>query len=83
VLDIPKGYVYDGGAQLATPLSASPVVAIKAHSNPNKLIVQFAKADLDNNAPEGESVPLTLTANFMHDGVQKQLTSTARVEVVK
>jgi plastocyanin len=83
VLDIPKGYVYDGDAQLLTPLSASPVVAIKAHSNPNKLIVQFAKADLDNNVPEGEEVPLTLVANFLHNGEQKQLKSTTHVEVVK
>ena len=83
VLDIPKGYVYDSGAQLTTPLSASPVEAVRAHSNANKLIVQFEKADLDNNVPEGEAVPLTLVANFLHEGEQKQLTSTVRVEVVK
>jgi plastocyanin len=83
VLDIPRGYVYESGAQLKTPLSASPVTAVKAHSNPNKLIVQFEKADLDNNVPEGADVPLTLVANFLHNGEQKQLTSTARVEVVK
>jgi hypothetical protein len=45
--------------------------------------VLFRKADLDNNVPEGDAVPLTLVANFLHDGVQTQLTSTAMPEVVK
>jgi len=40
-------------------------------------------ADIDNNVPEGSAVPLVLTSNFMKDGVQKQLTSTALVKVVK
>jgi hypothetical protein len=31
----------------------------------------------------GEAVPLTLVANFLHDGVQKQLTSTATPRIVK
>ena len=43
----------------------------------------FDKADLDNNVPEGDAVPLTLAANFLHDGDQQQLTSTATVRVVK
>jgi len=30
-----------------------------------------------------ELLPLVLTSNFMKDGVQKQLTSTALVKVVK
>ena len=45
--------------------------------------MQFDKAELDNNVPEGESVPLTLVANFLRDGEQVQLTSTATPEVVK
>jgi hypothetical protein len=49
----------------------------------NRLIVQFDKADLDNNVPEGDAVPLTLVANFLHDGVQVQLTSTATPQIVK
>ena len=83
VLDLPAGYVYDSGALLRTPLSASPVEAEKVRANGQKLIVQFDKAELDNNVPEGEAVPLTLVANFLRDGEQVQLTSTATPEVVK
>ena len=43
----------------------------------------FDKADLDNNVPEGDAVPLTLVANFLHNGVQTQLTSTATPKIVK
>lgn len=83
VLDIPAGYQLDGSVELWTPLSETPVKAVKSTSNGNKLIVQFNKADLDNNVPEGDSVQLTLTANFLKDGQQEQLTSTARVVVTK
>ena len=48
----------------------------------NWLIVQFDKADLDNNVPEGEA-SLTLEANFLNEGVQKRLSSTATVTVVE
>jgi quinohemoprotein ethanol dehydrogenase len=81
--DIPKGYRYDGDAVLKTPLGQSPVKATGVRSTGHRLVVQFRKADLDNNVPEGAAVPLTLTANFKHGGVQEQLTSTATVEVVK
>ena len=47
------------------------------------LIVTFDKALIDNNMPAGDAVPLVVTANFMHDGVQKQLSSTATVRVMK
>jgi hypothetical protein len=83
ILDVPAGYVFDGDAVLETPLSETPVPAASTTSNGNKLIVQFKKADIDNNVPEGDAVPLTLVANFLHDGVQKQLTSTAMPEIVK
>jgi hypothetical protein len=43
----------------------------------------FGKADLDNNLPEGDAVPLTLVANFQHNADQQQFTSTATVRVVK
>ena len=43
----------------------------------------FNKADIDNNVPVGTSVPLTFTANFINNGVQKKLTSTVNVQVVK
>ncbi|PZF85619.1 dehydrogenase [Jiangella anatolica] len=83
ILDIPAGYVFDGDAVLRTPLSETPVPAASTRSNANRLIVQFDKADIDNNVPEGDAVPLTLVANFLHNGVQAQLTSTATPEIVK
>ena len=51
-------------------------------TNRDKVIVQFDKADLDNNVPEGE-VTLTLRVNVLDTGVQEQLTSTATVTVTK
>jgi len=47
------------------------------------LVAHFRKSDIDNNIPEGDSVPLVLTVNVMHEGQQKQLSSTALVRVVK
>ena len=52
-------------------------------SDGRTLIVTFDKALIDNNLPEGDAVPLIVTANFMNAGVQKQLMSTANVRVVK
>lgn len=82
MFDVPAGYHYDGGAQLQTPLSETPVEAANVRGAGKKLVVQFDKAALDNNVPEGD-VELTLSANFIHDGEQKQLTSTATVRVIK
>jgi glucose dehydrogenase/plastocyanin len=91
VFDVPDGYTLDGEVTLKTPLSETlftPVRTHRAHHgdhghNGKKLVVHFRKADIDNNVPVGDAVPLTLTANFLQDGVQKQLTSTATVKVVK
>jgi hypothetical protein len=33
--------------------------------------------------PEGDDVPLTLVANFLHNGEQQQLTSTATPDIIK
>ena len=82
-LRIPAGYRLDGDVVLRTPLSESPVTAVRAKAIGRTLIVMFDKADLDNNVPEGDAVPLTLVANFQHNGEQKQLTSTATVRIVK
>ncbi|GAA2972024.1 glucose dehydrogenase/plastocyanin [Microbacterium terrae] len=79
---VPRGYRYDGGAMLTTPLSDSPLPAGKVVGLGKHLVVTFDKAALDNNVPEGE-VSLTLVADFTHDGVQKRLSSTATVTVVK
>ena len=83
MFDIPAGYVFDGEAVLQTPLSETPIPAASTTSSGNTLIVQFNKADIDNNVPEGGAVPVTLVANFLHNGVQVQLTSTATPQVVK
>ena len=44
---------------------------------------RLEKADIDNNVPEGDAVPLMLTVNFIKAGAQTQLTSTALVKVEK
>jgi glucose dehydrogenase/plastocyanin len=84
-MDIPDGYTVEGDVKLKTPLSAtlfSPV-STNAGEGGSKLVAQFSKADIDNNTPEGDSVPLVLTVNVLQNGVQKQLTSTALVKVEK
>lgn len=81
-LEVPEGYTYDDEAQLHTPLSESPVTPVRAHMAGKRLLVQFDAADIDNNVPTG-SAELTLTAHFIHQGVQKLVTSTTTVNVVK
>lgn len=80
---VPDGYEFDGEAKLRTPLSETLFSAVKTSANGKVLVAQFSKADIDNNIPVGDDVPLTLIANFMHEGLQKQLTSTTTVRVVK
>jgi quinohemoprotein ethanol dehydrogenase len=80
--ELPAGYEYESGAVLQTPLSSTPVKATEVTANKNRVIVQFEKADLDNNVPEGE-IALTLVVNVLHEGVQKQLTSTTTVTIIK
>jgi quinohemoprotein ethanol dehydrogenase len=83
--DVPAGYRLDRDSDvvLRTPLSESPVEAAYSVQFFGTLYALFPKSDLDNNVPEGDAVPLTLVANFLHDGVQTQLTSTATPQVVK
>ena len=71
--------------KLKTPLSTTlfPAVTANVTSDGKTLIATFDKALIDNNMPAGDAVPLTVTANFMNAGVQKQLSSTANVRVVK
>ncbi|WP_164990387.1 PQQ-binding-like beta-propeller repeat protein [Agromyces albus] len=80
--ELPPGHEYESGAILRAPLSQTPIPATTVTANKNRLIVEFEKADLDNNVPEGE-VTLTLVANVLHEGVQKQLMATTTVTVVK
>jgi quinohemoprotein ethanol dehydrogenase len=80
---IPAGYTLDGGVQLKTPLSTTLFDAVSTSVEDGMLAAQFRKSDIDNNIPQGDSVPLVLMANFIHEGQQKQLTSTALVRVNK
>ncbi|HUG76679.1 MAG TPA: PQQ-binding-like beta-propeller repeat protein, partial [Burkholderiales bacterium] len=82
---IPAGYTLDGEVKLKTPLTTTlfDPVSTNAESNSRVLVAQFRKSDIDNNIPEGDSVPLVLLVNVIHEGVQKQLMSTALVSVVK
>jgi hypothetical protein len=82
---IPNGYTLDGDIKLKTPLSETLVTPSTWHVTPNgkTLVAKFRRADLENNVPAGDAVPLMLSANFMNAGVQKQLTSSANVRVLK
>jgi hypothetical protein len=82
-LATPEGYTYESGAVLKTPLSDTLVKAVSAHMEGRTMVAEFRKADIDNNVPAGASVPLVLTANFLHGGVQKALTSSVNVAVTK
>ena len=81
---LPAGYTFDGNVRIKAPLSTVlfPAVSTQVAAD-NLLIARFDKALLDNNMPAGDAVPLVVTANVMHEGVQKQLTSTANVRVMK
>jgi glucose dehydrogenase/plastocyanin len=83
MFDVPEGYELDGEVQLQTPLTAELFPAVTAKMAHNKLIATFDKALIDNNIPAGNAVPLTVTANFIHSGVQTKLSSTANVRVMK
>ena len=82
---IPDGYTLDGSVKLTTPLSTTQFPAASTSVSPNgkTLTATFNTADIDNNVPAGDSVPLVLTANFLNGGVQKQLTATANVKIIK
>jgi plastocyanin len=82
-LETLDGYTLDGTVTLKLPLSVILVQAVSARMEGRTLVAEFRKADIDNNMPMGDAVPLVLTANFLSGGVQKQLTSTAHVRVIK
>ncbi|MET0333647.1 MAG: PQQ-binding-like beta-propeller repeat protein, partial [Rhizobacter sp.] len=75
---VPAGYTLDGleSVQLKTPLTEQRFNAVSAKMSGSTVIITFDKALIDNNVPAG-TVALNVTANFMHQGVQKKLTSTA------
>jgi hypothetical protein len=82
---VPTGYTLDGNVRLKAPLSDALFAPVTTNvtGDGSMLIVTFDKAELDNNMPAGDAVPLVVTANFMNAGVQKQLSSTATVRVMK
>ena len=82
---VPAGYTFDGDVKLTAPLTTQTFPAEEAEmiANGKKLKITFDKGLIDNNVPAGDAVPLTVSANFMHDGVQKKLTSTTNVRVLK
>jgi plastocyanin len=86
-LRVPAGYTFDGDAKIKTPLSEALFPAVTAtmttENGNSMLLATFDIAQIDNNVPAGDGVPLVLTANFMKDGMQKQLMSTASVRVIK
>jgi quinohemoprotein ethanol dehydrogenase len=84
---LPAGYTLDGNdsIKLSTPLTQQLLDATTASTTADgrTLVITFDRALIDNNIPAGDAVPLTVSANFMHAGVQKKLTSTAVVRAVK
>src|SRR5438477_561142 len=82
---VPAGYTFDGDVKLTVPLTTQTFPAEEAEmmAEGKKLKIIFDKGLIDNNVPAGDAVPLTVSANFMHDGVQKKLTSTTNVRVLK
>jgi hypothetical protein len=83
IFDVPEGYTLDGEVKLQTPLTAELFPAVTARMADKKLIATFDNALIDNNIPAGNAVPLTVSANFIHSGVQTKLSSTANVRVMK
>ena len=88
-LKIPDGYTLDTGygakVTMKAPLSAVLFEALSVAVSPDgkTLTASFSKADLDNNMDAGTAVPLTVSGLFMNGGVQKRLTATANVRVMK
>ncbi|MDO8907526.1 MAG: PQQ-binding-like beta-propeller repeat protein [Pseudohongiella sp.] len=85
--ELPAGYVLDGeeSVRLKAPLTTQLFLATAAvmADDGSALVLTFDKALIDSNMPSGDEVPLTVSANFMHQGVQKKLTSTTFVRVLK
>ncbi len=97
VMTVPAGWKLDtgpvgssilgiGNPIVTAPLTTQPFNAVTSalSSDGKTLVATFSKADLDNNVPLGDSVALTVSANFVDPGgAQHKLTGTANVRVVK
>ena len=87
VLTVPDGWALDKRVPVTIvgPLSQQAFNAASVAGSPDgtRLTITFNKAEIDNNIPIGDSVPLKVTAVFLTNGVQKKLEGTARVKIVK
>jgi hypothetical protein len=85
VMTVPSGWMLDRSVPviLTGPLTTQTFSAASASLNGTRLTATFNKADIDNNLPVGDSVPVKVSANFLANGVQKKLEGTANVRVVK
>jgi quinohemoprotein ethanol dehydrogenase len=87
VMTVPAGWTLDKATpvKLTGPLTPQTFAAASASlpAGGTKLTVTFNKADIDNNLPVGDEVPVKITANFLDKGVQKKLEGTVKVKVVK
>ena len=89
VFKLPDGYTLDTGygakVTMKAPLSTElfEALSVSVSSDGKTLVATFDKAELDNNIPAGTAVPLTVSGLFLNGGVQKRLTSTANVRVMK
>ena len=87
---MPDGYTLDTGygakVTIKTPLSDVLFEAVKVHTSDDGKTVTatFDRSELDNNMDAGTAVPLTVSGLFLNSsGVQRRLTSTANVRVMK
>jgi hypothetical protein len=87
ILTVPSGWTLDKRVPVTIlgPLSeqAFSAATVTASADATRLTATFNNAEIDNNVPIGDSVPLKVTAVFLANGVQKKLEGTARVRVVK
>ena len=89
VLKLPDGYTLDTGygakVTMKAPLSdvLFEAISVSRVGRRQDADATFDKADIDNNMHAGTAVPLTVSGLFMNGGVQKRLTSTANVRVMK
>ena len=85
VMTVPAGWTLDTAVPvtLKAPLSTEVFPAASARLSGTRLTVAFNKADIDNNLPVGDVVPVKVSANFLTGGVQKKLEGTTNVKVVK
>ncbi|MCC7186052.1 MAG: PQQ-binding-like beta-propeller repeat protein [Acidobacteria bacterium] len=85
VMTVPAGWTLDRAVpvRLSGPLTSERFTAASARLNGTQLSATFNKADIDNNLPAGEAVPVTITATFLSGATQKKLEGVATVRVVK